>query len=176
MNRAIRLMLIAVVTVAVAVPVLKSMGERSPVRKDIFDAAMHEEAPPLLVKKWVKGGPVRFEEGKVYVVAFWGTSSQSSVECIPDLTALQHKYAHRDEHIVGISDEDLRTVKSFVHEQGNRMDYAVAVDDNSRVMRAYYDPFRIRVVPHAFVIDRKGELVWHGPPLHHLEDAIERAL
>jgi hypothetical protein len=44
------------------------------------------------------------------------------------------------------------------------MDYAVAADNQSQTTRAYMEAFGVEGIPHAFLVDRSGALVWHGYP------------
>lgn len=137
-------------------------------------AQLGDPAKPLKIASWVKGKPVDLAalKGKqVAVVEFWATWCPPCRASIPHLTQLQKKF--KDVVIVGISDEDVATVKKFVEKMGDKMDYVVAVDDNDQTGEAYMKAFGIRGIPHAFVVDKSGRIVWHGHPMGELEKTLE---
>jgi len=121
----------------------------------------------------MKGEPVDVSSG-VHVVEFWATWCPPCRTSIPHLTELQEKYGERGVKIVGISNEELGTVKSFVEKMGNKMAYTVAIDKDG-VSGDYMGKYGINGIPHAFVV-KDGEVVWHGHPMAKLDDAIEDAL
>ncbi|MCX8090833.1 MAG: redoxin domain-containing protein [Verrucomicrobiae bacterium] len=137
-------------------------------------AQLGDPAKPLQIASWVKGKPVDLAalKGKqIAVIEFWATWCPPCRASIPHLTALQKKF--KDVVIVGISDEDVATVKKFVERMGDKMDYVVAVDDNEKTSEAYMKAFGINGIPHAFVVDKSGRIVWHGHPMGDLEKTLE---
>lgn len=137
-------------------------------------AQLGDPAKPLQIASWVKGKPVDLAalKGKqIVVVEFWATWCPPCRTSIPHLTALQKKF--KDVVIVGISDEDVATVKKFVEKMGDKMDYVVAVDDEDKTGEAYMKAFGINGIPHAFVVDKSGRIVWHGHPMGELEQTLE---
>jgi len=130
-----------------------------------------DPAPPLKVQEWVKGGPVDLKEGKgknIYVVEFWAVWCGPCKASIPHLTAVQKKYKDKGVVIIGVSSSDrsLADVKKYVKQQGAKMDYVVAYEDQGRAetAKAYMEAFGIKTIPHAFVVDREGRLAWQGHP------------
>ncbi|MFH1745940.1 MAG: redoxin family protein [Planctomycetota bacterium] len=126
-------------------------------------------APPLYIAEWVKGQPVDLQQGRgkhVYVIEFWATWCPPCLTSIPHLTEMQHKYKDRDVVFVGVTAEqkELAKVKTFVAEMGDKMDYVVAVDDNRQTFDAYMKTYNQYGIPHAFIIDKKGRIVWHDHP------------
>ena len=124
------------------------------------------------VAHWVKGEPVDVSSG-VHVVEFWATWCPPCLTSIPHLTELQEKFKDRGVNIIGVSDEELATVESFVEKMGDKMAYTVAIDGG--ISKDYIEKYNIGGIPHAFVV-KDGEIVWHGHPMAKLEAAIEDAL
>src|SRR6218665_3455120 len=89
-------------------------------------------APALKVAKWFKGTPVtELEKGKVYVVEFWATWCGPCKSSIPHVTKLQKQYKDKGLTVIGVDiwETDLAKVEPFVAEMGDKMDYAVAIEE-----------------------------------------------
>jgi len=134
-----------------------------------------DAAYPLTGLTWVKGSPVTISPGKVYVVEFWATWCPPCRKSIPHLTELAKKYADRVV-FVGVSDEDVATVKPFVANQGDQMDYNVAVDTARKVVDGYMTAFGQDGIPTAFVVNADGKVVWLGHPMDNLGDVLDKVL
>ena len=130
------------------------------------------QAPGLNVE-WVKGefNPM---DADVYVMEFWATWCPPCRTSIPHLTELQEKFKDRGVNIIGVSNEELATVESFVKKMGDKMAYTVAIDAGA-TSKGYMGKYGVGGIPHAFVV-KDGEVVWHGHPMVKLDDAIEDAL
>lgn len=135
-----------------------------------------DPAPALNLQTWVKGAPVELKPGSIFVVEFWATWCAPCKESIPHLSELQRKFKSKDVVVVGISTEPARDVKPFVEKMGAKMDYPVAVDTSEKTTAAYMGAFGIEGVPEAFVVDRKGRLVWHGDPRGSLEEVLTQVI
>ncbi len=144
------------------------------------EASLGDAAPPLSVSSWVKGEPVDLTTSKgerVYLIEFWGTWCPPCRESIPHLTEVQKNYGKRGLVIVGISDEEVETVRPFVAKQGERMAYTVAVDKEQKTTESYMGAFGLDSIPSAFLIDQQGKVVWFGHPQdEELEKHLERLL
>ncbi|MFP4501861.1 MAG: redoxin family protein [Candidatus Hydrogenedentota bacterium] len=135
-----------------------------------------DPAPALAIDTWTKGEAVKLKElaekDKVTVVEFWATWCPPCRTSIPHLTELQKKY--KDKAVfIGVSAEDADTVKPFVEKMGEKMTYHVAVDKDDKTTKAYMEPFNVSGIPHAFLVDKEGRLVYHN---HPMEPAFEEAL
>lgn len=140
-------------------------------------ADLGDAAKPLHISEWVKGKPVDLAAGKgkqVFVIEFWATWCGPCRASIPHLTELQKKF--KDVVFVGVSDEDAATVKAFVKKMGDQMDYTVAVDSDKKTGEAYMGAFGIKGIPHAFIVDKEGRIVWNGHPMADLERSLEEVI
>ncbi len=135
-----------------------------------------QPAPALQGLLWVKGQPVQFQRGKVYVVEFWATWCPPCRRSIPHLTELQKEFKDKGVTIIGISNEAIDVVRPFVKDMGNNMDYTVAVDVDGQASKNYMQAFGVRGIPHAFVIGKDGRLLWHGHPMAQMGSVIEKVL
>jgi len=138
---------------------------------DIGDAA-----PPLRISEWVHGKAVSLDQlqGKQNcVIVFWETGCDACVGSLPRLTELQRKYQPDKVLFLGISGEAVGVVKPFVEKMGERLDIAVGLDDDRSTYGSYMTAFGKSVIPHAFLVDKRGKIAWQGHPLAGLETAIE---
>jgi len=134
-----------------------------------------DAAAPLKISNWVKGKPVDLAtlKGKqVAVVEFWATWCPPCRTSIPHLTEMQKKF--KDVVFIGVTDEDLPTVRKFVDKMGDEMDYTVAIDDKDQTSDGYMKAFDINGIPHAFVVDTEGRILWQGHPMGGLEETLEK--
>ena len=142
---------------------------------DPVSLKLGDQAPNLEVT-FVKGAPVTLAEGKgtdVYVVEFWATWCGPCLTSIPHLTELQKKYGDEGLVVIGITDEDASDVRPFLADMGPKMDYRVAIDTYGATNSRFMAPFGQEGIPHAFVIDKLGRIVWHG---HPMEPLLERLI
>ena len=138
-----------------------------------FAAELGEPAAPLKIREWVKGNPVDLASAKgkqVVVVEFWATWCGPCLASIPHLTEMQKKF--KDVVFIGVSDEEVATVKKFVNKMGDKMDYTVAIDDNRETSKGYMEAFDQHGIPHAFIVDLEGRVAWHGHPMAGLDEAL----
>ena len=132
-----------------------------------------DDAPAISVNKWVKGAAVGdFEEGKIYVMEFWATWCPPCRTSIPHLTKIQEEYADNNVNVIGCAiwqREDTQaaretTVSTFVEDQGDNMNYTVAVDNENWMSDNWMKPAGRNGIPSAFIIDGTGTVAWIGSP------------
>src|SRR5262245_49723397 len=107
-------------------------------------AQLGDAAAPLEIGEWVKGDAVDLSAvkgKKVVVVEFWATWCGPCRVSIPHLTELQKKYENRGVVVVGVSDEESSKVKPFVDEQGDKMNYTVALDRGGKTSAGYMERY-----------------------------------
>ena len=131
-----------------------------------------DAAWPLKGLEFIKGKAVKIEPGKVYIVEFWATWCGPCLTSIPHLTEIQHKYKDQKVTVIGISKEKVETVKPFVANMDAKMDYTVAVDVEGKANAGYMKAFNQNGIPHAFIVDGKGQIAWHGYPMDGLDEAL----
>jgi thiol-disulfide isomerase/thioredoxin len=135
-------------------------------------------APALQVSQWVKGEPVTLgaPDAKIVVVDMWATWCKPCRGFIPHTTELQRKYRDQGVVIVGLTaGEEPETVASFVRALGDEMDYTIALDENMATALAYYRITGVEGIPYTYLVNRTGEIVWHGHPMD-VGPAIEHLL
>lgn len=132
-----------------------------------------QKAAPLEDLTYVKGKPVTFQKDKVYVVEFWATWCAPCLKSIPHLTDVQKRFKDKDVTIIGISNEPVDKVTSFVEKMGDEMDYTVAVETDNKIGNAYMRAFGQSGIPTAFIVDGNGQVAWVGHPMGELETVLE---
>ena len=100
------------------------------------------------------------KEGTPMIISFWSTSCKP---CIRELDAvydaLPDWLEEADFRVVAVSTDDSRLLakaKSFAEGRGWGEEYTLLFDKNQDFMRA----MNVSVVPHVFVIDGKGKIVY----------------
>ena len=111
-----------------------------------------------------------FLAGRPVLVTFFASWCPPCRTSIPHLTELQEKFKDRGVNIIGVSNEELATVESFVKKMGDKMAYTVAIDAGA-TSKGYMGKYGVGGIPHAFVV-KDGAVVWHGHPMVELEAAI----
>ncbi len=134
------------------------------------------QAPPeLSIKEWINPGKplpatsLASLRGRVVVLDFWATWCPPCVESIPHLKKLNNQWSNDGLTILSVHSPDGQRadLESFAREHG--IDYPIGLDPDGSAAKAY----RIETLPHAFVIDRGGRLVWDG---HSLDPAMNQAI
>jgi thiol-disulfide isomerase/thioredoxin len=136
------------------------------------DIDVGDPAPPLKISKWASGKAVTPDkpDGKtVYVVEFWATWCPPCRTSIPHLNKLHEKYKDKDVVFIGISSENVSTVKKFMKKQVFK--YRVAIDKNRGTWNAYRGTEG--GIPHCYIVDRKGKIAWGGHPMGKLATVLK---
>ncbi len=122
---------------------------------------------------FVQGSEVSdFKRGKTYVVEFWATWCGPCKRSIPHLNKMHKTMESEGLVIIGVSDEDERTVKNFLRKQGDRMSYRIVSDDRRRIYKDYMEAAGQRGIPCAFVVGPDGTIQHIGNPLMEEFDGV----
>ena len=111
------------------------------------------QAAPAMTMKTIDGETVRLEDlaGKVVVLNFWATWCPPCVAEIPDLARLAKEVNQEGGVVIGISDEDVDTIRSFVASRD--MPYAIVAGSG------WPAPFEsIRAIPVTYFLDAEGTI------------------
>lgn len=137
--------------------------------------AVGDKAPPLIVSKWFNGTQVNPDkpDGKtVYVIEFWATWCGPCKKTIPHLIELQSQYKDKNVIVVGITNEEEKVVTPFISEM--KMTYRIGIDDGDKTSSVYMKG--IEGIPHSFIVNRDGIIIWSGHPLSGLDDVLPKVI
>jgi thiol-disulfide isomerase/thioredoxin len=140
------------------------------------DANYGQKAAPLEGLTYVKGSPVAFKDGSVYVVEFWATWCPPCKTSIPHLTEVQKKFKDKGVTVIGITREAIETVKPFVEKMGDSMNYTVAIDTHGKAGKSYMTAYKQNGIPTAFIVDAAGKIAWIGHPMSGMDEALQKAV
>jgi thiol-disulfide isomerase/thioredoxin len=130
-----------------------------------------DPAPKLYVASWVQGGPIAsFEKGTVYVVECWATWCGPCITAIPHVSKLNTQYKDKGVVFIGMNiwESNSSKVAPFVKKMGDKMNYNVALDaggEKGKTAEAWMTASGASGIPHAFIVDGEGTLVWRGHPM-----------
>jgi thiol-disulfide isomerase/thioredoxin len=108
--------------------------------------------------------------GHPLLIEFWATWCPPCRASIAHLNDLNKKYHERGLQIVGITGEDKAVVERF--RAHTPMDYSVALDAN----QALATEFQVETIPHAWLLDKDGRVIWTGQPIELDEQTIASVL
>jgi thiol-disulfide isomerase/thioredoxin len=104
--------------------------------------------------------------GKAMVVEFWASWCGPCRMAFPHLSQLARKYKAQGLVVIGVNIEgDPTAAKRTVMQQGNQMDYLVAMDAGQQASMRLMAAAGMSGIPCAFVIDAKGIIRHYGHPM-----------
>ncbi len=125
------------------------------------DPVIGEKPPEIKLDEWISAQPDT--AGKPVLLEFWATWCPPCRKSIPHLNEIHEKYKDKDLVIIGVSNENPATVKDF--QKGTPMSYP------NGISKDLIGQYGVTGIPHAFLIDKDGKLLWHGHPMQ-LNDTI----
>jgi cytochrome c biogenesis protein CcmG/thiol:disulfide interchange protein DsbE len=144
-----------------------SLGSETGLSDPISDKALlGKAAPALQVDKWLSEQPSL--EGKFVLVSFWASWSAPCRQAIPELNALQKKYADKLT-VIGVTTE---TEADLSQMSEPRVEYASAIDSKAKLSAAA----GVTSIPYVLLTDSKGVVLYEGHPAALTDKKLEAIL
>jgi thiol-disulfide isomerase/thioredoxin len=144
---------------ALAMPLLAT---RSLDRPKAGDAALAFSAPTW-INHLGQAPTIENLRGQAVLIDFWATWCPPCVAAWPHLEALHRKYGPEGLVVLGLSDEDPKTVSDFVEKNGYTARVAAGSPSG--------DAWGVSGIPDTILIDPSGTIVFRGHP-SELQDSL----
>ncbi|MDB6059090.1 MAG: Redoxin domain protein [Verrucomicrobiales bacterium] len=143
-----------------------------------------DPAPKLTVSKWIQGEPVTaFQPGTAYLVEFWASWWTPSLEPLAHVNRIHQKFKDKGLVVIGqnVKDKDAATAEQFAKRLAPIISYRVALDEGATnrlkgKMQENWLHAAEAGVPSAFVVDKKGTIIFIGHPDEVTDELIEQVL
>ena len=140
---------------AAAGPAKPPLGSQTGLVDPLSDKSLlGKTGPTIQVDKWIGDKPAL--EGKFVLLDFWTTWSVPCRQYIPELNALQKKYADKLA-VVGVSPEPENDVSEMADP---RIEYASGIDSKAKLIAAA----GVTSIPCVLLMDPKGVVLYQGHP------------
>lgn len=126
---------------------------------------INKPVPDLNVEKWYSDKPGS-TAGKCVIILFWTSQNEACRRVIPDLNALQKKYAD-NLVVIGVTSESEREVSQMTDLP---LEFYYGSDGKSVTRTA----LGVTSLPCALLVDPKGIIRYQGHPAALKEDVIDR--
>ncbi len=128
-----------------------------------------DPAPELSAVTWLTGGGFDgFKPGTVYVLEFWATWCPPCLDAMPELAAVQRKYAADNVVVVPVTNADAQQseldIEKYVRRHGPEYALVFARCADRATQRAYVGASGLQGIPQSFVVDRDGKIAFIGRP------------
>jgi thiol-disulfide isomerase/thioredoxin len=160
----LHLLLAAIISQAQAATQAATAAQAAP---PTLALSIGSKAPIPEISDFVRGEkPTFFEPGKVYVIEFWATWCPPCRQSMPHLTKLAEDMKSKGVVIVGISDEKVETVRTFLEKEEwkQKARYTLATDPDRSTHKAYMEASGQGGIPTAFIV-KEGVVQWIGHPM-----------
>lgn len=134
-------------------------GSVNSVRAEDGYALVGQRAPEIDVHTWFGDGArtsLADYRGDVVLLHFWATTCRACDGVVRPLGKLQREYRRKGLHVLGITSEDQDTVLRHLASQSESVEFVLGLG------RA--PDYGVTAVPHAYLIDAEGGVVWSGAP------------
>jgi thiol-disulfide isomerase/thioredoxin len=148
-------------------PAATQAAPAAPAAPTTLALSIGSKAPIPEISDFVRGEkPTFFEPGKVYVIEFWATWCPPCRQGMPHLTKLAEDMKSKGVVIVGVSDEKVETVRTFLEkdEWKQKARYTLATDPDRSTHKAYMEASGQGGIPTAFIV-KEGVVQWIGHPM-----------
>ena len=148
-------------------PAATQTAPAAPAAPTTLALSIGSKAPIPEISDFVRGEkPTFFEPGKVYVIEFWATWCPPCRQSMPHLTKLAEDMKSKGVVIVGVSDEKVETVRTFLEkdEWKQKARYTLATDPDRSTHKAYMEASGQGGIPTAFIV-KEGVVQWIGHPM-----------
>jgi thiol-disulfide isomerase/thioredoxin len=116
---------------------------------------------PGLDVQWLQGEPFdpRNAGGEIVVVELWATWCGPCMGQIPEIDALQRRYASRGVRVVAVAVwDELDRVQRFVAERGPSLAYSIAFDRHGQVQKQWRENWLSNGIPCSFLVGPDGKV------------------
>lgn len=116
---------------------------------------------PALDVQWLQGEPfdLRGATGEITVVELWATWCGPCMGVIPELDALQRRYAGDGVRVVAVAVwDELERVQRFVAERGPSLAFSIAFDRHGQVEKQWRENWFRNGIPCSFLVGRDGKI------------------
>ncbi len=124
---------------------------------------------------WLNGEAINPAEpdGKTtFVIEMWATWCGPCRATAPHLAEVAKEFKDRGVVIVGVTQEDEAKVKPFV--ESLKIPYRIAMDPKKTTAGTWMKG--VEGIPHAFIVDTNGVIVWSGHPMDGMREALADVL
>ncbi len=142
-----------------------------------FALDLGDTAPEISPLTWITGepaDPTKTDGETMYLVEVWSTTCPPCITSIPLLNDLQARYADKGLKIISFTPDTEEEVTPFLEQ--HPMEYSSFLDKEGASYVNYMAADNRNTIPHAFLFDKTGTLVWIGNPLDNLEAKINQVL
>lgn len=132
------------------------------------DIGPGSKAPPLDIKTWYKGAPIRaLAKDKTYVIEFWATWCGPCIQAMPHISKLAR--ANKDVTFIGVAvwqPDKGNVIRDFVRDMGAQMDYHVGYtgEKGQGMGDSWLKSAGVAGIPTTFIV-KNGTIQWIGHPM-----------
>jgi thiol-disulfide isomerase/thioredoxin len=100
------------------------------------------------------------------IIEFWASWCGPCRAAFPHLSDIARKYKESGLVVLGVNVEgDSPAVRKLVLDQGNKMDYTVAIDAGNQASNKLMGAAGVSGIPCAFIVDSRGDIRHYGHPM-----------